>query len=163
MTPHLSICPLQSGEEHLASQLIASVFDEFVGPDYTPEGVAHFREYIAAHSFHQRMQTDNHFQLSAWLDQQIVGVIEIRDWSHISLLFVTPELHRQGIAHQLLKHALAHCESQGKLPESMTVKASPYAFSAGIYGRLGFVQSEPQQEQNGITFIPMRKDMRQNL
>lgn len=159
----LNIIMLQPGEESLASQLIASVFDRYIAPDYSLEGVGHFREYINAESFRQRMQTDNHFQLTAWCDQRMVGLIEIRDWNHISLLFVDNDFHRLGIARQLLDQAAAYCGSQDRSPLSITVKASPYAFSAGIYGRLGFVQSEPQQEQNGITFIPMRKDMQQSL
>lgn len=153
------IQPLRPGEEHQASRLVHSVFTEYIAGDYTPEGIIHFLSYISPASFQRRMQTDNFFQLAAWLDRQLVGIIEIRDWSHICLLFVDQNCHGQGLARQLLDQALQHCQAAGKLPRLVTVKASPYAFSAGIYGRLGFVQTEDEQEQNGISFIPMAKHL----
>jgi len=83
---------------------------------------------------------------------RLAGVLSMRDVSHIKLLFVREDFHRQGVARALLQAALD--ELAPLSPPEITVNASPYALPA--YRRLGFVETGPQQAKDGLRFTPMR-------
>jgi predicted GNAT family N-acyltransferase len=86
-----------------------------------------------------------------------VGAIEVRDYNHISLLFVHMAHQRQGIARELLRRALAICCRYRPSLRQVDVNSSPNAVVA--YARLGFRQRGPEQIKNGIRFVPMVLDL----
>ena len=94
----------------------------------------------------------NHFALVAVENRVITGLIEVRSYSHISLLFVKKEYHRKGIAGELLKSALEKCRQEKSYLRFLGVNSSPYAVH--IYEKLGFVKTGPEQTINGIRFTP---------
>lgn len=134
------------------SGLVARVFDQFVAPDYAPEGVREFHRYIQPSAFEMRAQKD-HFSLVALAQDRIVGMIEMRGYDHISLLFVDSAYQRRGIARELLRLALEVCQANAPGLAVITVNASPYALP--VYEKLGFFQAGERQVKNGIGFIPM--------
>lgn len=143
---------MQSGEETRVSDLVFRVFDEFVAPDFPPEGVEEFLRYIQPDVLRQRSAT-NHFALLAELGDEVVGVIELRDCEHISLYFVDRAHMGRGIGNELWRRALAICRRERPDLAEISVNSSLYAVP--IYERLGFRQTKPEQMVNGIRFVPM--------
>jgi len=134
------------------SELVARVFNEFVAPEYSAEGVQEFHRYIQPSAFRSRSQT-NHFSLITLAHNMVVGVIEVRGHHHVSLLFVAPEFQRQGIAKELLHRALQICRAKEPRLSEISVNSSSYAVP--IYEKLGFRGIAERQLRNGIGFIPM--------
>lgn len=133
------------------SKLILSSFREFVAYEYSEEGINEFTKYVMPEAINNRAK-NNHFLIIAEIDKQIIGVIEIRDWDHISLLFVDKTKHGQGIAKTLWDRALEKC-SEHNSGQKFTVNSSKFALP--IYEKFGFVQCGEYQIRNGIGFIPM--------
>lgn len=94
------------GQEKLVSELVWEVFQKYEAPDYPEEGVKTFRAFIEPDNI-KDMICNNGFQIYCCFDnKKLVGVMAFRDKSHISLLFVHEDYHRQGIAKTLLNNAL---------------------------------------------------------
>ncbi len=144
--------PMNANEVDDASRFVSRVFSEFIAPEYSREGIQEFHRYIEPAAFLARLQA-NHFTLISTERDQMVGLIEVRDHDHISLLFVAPEFHRRGIAKELWQRALHICLAARPDLTEVSVSASSYAVP--VYERLGFRQSGDKQIVNGIAFIPM--------
>ncbi|WP_371372763.1 GNAT family N-acetyltransferase [Sporomusa aerivorans] len=140
-----------------AQTLIKSVFDKYIAPGYSPEGIRHFYEFITLEAIISRLITKS-FMLAARTENEIIGVAEIRDYSHISLLFTAEAYHGNGVARTLIRTAIDKCLQKNKELKSITVKASPYAVP--IYEKLGFSCSEPEQVLNGLRFTPMIRTLK---
>lgn len=134
------------------SELIARVYNELVASEHSPEGVQEFYRYIQPIEFLAR-QDNNHFTLISVAKNNIVGVIEIRDYNHISLLFVALDYQRREIAKQLFRKAVQICQSNEPRLFRIRVNASLYAVP--IYEKLGFRGIGEKQVINGICFVPM--------
>jgi predicted GNAT family N-acyltransferase len=145
---------LKETEIKEVSVLIEKLFKEFIDPDYGQVGKDTFLEYVSVGQIRERFQKENHIFLTAKDKDKIVGIIELRDFNHISLLFVDQVYHRQGIASMLLKKAVKLCLKVKPKLEEVEVNSSPYA--EHIYEKLGFVKTEDKQEQDGIIYIPMQ-------
>jgi GNAT superfamily N-acetyltransferase len=143
---------MRPGEETEINGLVVPVFSEFIGCHYPPEGVREFLRYAAPASFRERFLS-NHFTLVATKDDRIVGMIEVRDDSHVCLFFVDKRLHGQGIGRGLLERALLMCRENRPGLEFVDVNSSPN--SVGVYERLGFSQVQPEKTIHGITFVQM--------
>jgi GNAT superfamily N-acetyltransferase len=141
---------MQPGEETAVYDMVAAVFSQFVAPDYSPEGVQEFLKY--AGGLAERSKS-NHFVPLAVAQGQIAGMIEVRNYDHISMLFVGRDYQGQGISRALLDRALERCRREKPELSAVTVNSSPYAIS--IYVRLGFRATGPEQVIHGIRFTPM--------
>jgi len=147
---------MQAGEEGEVSDLIARVFEEFIAPGYTEEGRQEFLRYARAGALLERMQAGN-ATLVACAGSQIVGVLQARDGSHISMLFVEKAFQGRGISRALLSRAIALARKANPDVAQMTLNSSPYALP--IYEKLGFRATTAEQIQNGIRFTPMALDL----
>ena len=85
-------------------------------------------------------------------DNEIFGMIEIRDHNHISMLFVSKKFHRKGVGTELMRISLEICRQEDKDLKALSVSSSPYAVP--IYEKMGFQQTESEQIKNGIRFVP---------
>jgi len=151
----MKLLPYELGQEKMISELIWSVFEKYEAPDYPEKGIATFQAFIAADHL-QELVCNSDFRIyCCFEDQQLLGVVAWRHPSHISLLFVREDHHRQGIAKALLNKVLSEILATGKKITEITVNSSPYAVD--IYKRMGFVATAELQEQDGILFIPMAK------
>ncbi|PKM94193.1 MAG: histone acetyltransferase [Firmicutes bacterium HGW-Firmicutes-1] len=150
MNELIEIHPMQVEDAISVQKLIKVVFDCFVGPDYSVEGVQTFYGFIHPDNIIDRFLNKQHKIFIAKDKDEIVGVIETRDTSHICLLFVHKQYQRKGIAKRLFNKAFLDSTLE------LTVNASPYAVT--IYEKLGFTKIAGELIKNGITYIPMIKE-----
>lgn len=143
---------MQAGEEGAVCDLVIRVFDEFIAPEYSPEGVQEFLSYIKPNLLWNRSRA-NHFVLVAVAQGEVVGVIEVRDYDHISLFFVDKEFQQRGIGKELMGRSLGICRNRKSDVSQISVHSSLYAVP--VYEKLGFLPSGPRQITNGMIFVPM--------
>lgn len=84
---------------------------------------------------------------------RLLGVVAVVGHRHIYHWFVAVGQQGRGIGKKLWAVARERAEAAGNL-EGFTVNASLGAVP--VYRRLGFVETAPRQEKNGVTFLPMR-------
>ncbi len=155
MDEKIRIRDLEDGEITKAHDLVASVFDEFVAPLFSTEGVNQFKSFIEPSNLADRLREDS-FILVAEVGSEMIGVVAMRDWSHIFLLFVDGKHQGKGIAKRLVQAALQRCEDEGRRPDKVTVNSSPNA--VGAYERMGFVQTAEEELRHGVRAVPMAMD-----
>lgn len=146
----VKILPADPGRAEQLSAFIQTVFDTYVGCDYSEKGNAVFSDFIGPESIRKRLK-DGNLVLTAELGERTVGMIEVRDEFHICLFFVDGAYQGKGIGRRLFEAALAQLEGTAAY---MEVNASP--FSVPIYAALGFRKTAGLQEADGIKFVPMR-------
>lgn len=137
----------------IVCRLIIDSFNLFIGEGYSDEGKEEFYRFVNPLSVEERMKEDNQM-IVAQVKEDIVGVIDRRSISHISLFFVDENYLRHGIGKKLLNRAIESIRNTDSEVEYITVNSSPYALE--IYRRLGFETTSDEQVVNGIRFIPMR-------
>ena len=143
---------MRPGEENPVIDLVSRVFAQFVAPLYSDEGVAEFMKYADPSIMAERTK-GNHFVQVAESHDEIIGIIEIREHSHIALFFVGPEHQRKGIGRELLNKAVQECIASNPELTEITVNSSPNAVSA--YRTLGFIERDEEKTANGIRFVKM--------
>lgn len=148
----------REGDEEAVSRLIEGLFQEFIAPQYTAEGIEEFAKHMAPQAILKRYREGTSFAFLALEEQEVLGFIEVRDYNHIMLFFVREDHHRRGIARRLFALALDECLANNPELRSLTVNSSPYAVP--IYERLGFTQTHPEQLKNGIRHTPMSYEVR---
>ena len=130
-----------------AISLVWNVFLKYEVPDYTQEGIDEFYK-----SIHDKEYLNMLTIYAAYQEDKMVGVIATRSaGTHIALFFVEENHHRQGIGKKLFEVVSKQNES-----EFITVNASPYAVP--VYHKLGFHDTDTQQEVNGLKFVPMQME-----
>jgi GNAT superfamily N-acetyltransferase len=148
---------MQSGEENAVNDLILRVFNAFVAPNYSAQGIQEFYAYVQPQALAWRAR-ENHFILVAIVQDQQAGMVEVRYHEHISLLFVDKAFQQQGVARALLNKTLEICRKHRLRLGKLSVNASPYALP--IYEKFGFRPAEPEGEIHGIRFIPMELELK---
>jgi len=134
------------------SNFVTGVFNGLIALEFSSEGVQEFHRYVEPTAFRARSQT-NHFSLIALAQTKIVGVIEMRDYNHVSLLFVAQDYQRKGIAKELLNQAIQICQEYE--PQTSEISINSSSFAVPIYEKLGFYRVGERQVRNGIGFTPM--------
>jgi GNAT superfamily N-acetyltransferase len=147
----IAIRPFQPDDARAASALIRRVFDEMVAPDFGPEGVAQMHAFIDPEALAGRATVLT--TLVALDGPQIVGVIQMRDVAHVSLLFVHPLHMGQGIATALMNRVERICRAEGGA--FMTVHSSLNA--QGFYQRLRYQALGEPERLHGFVYAPMLK------
>ena len=137
-------------------ELVKRVFDEFEAPYYTKEGVENFYKFANYDNIKQQLNKGIIIFIVRH-NEKIIGMIGIRDYSHIVLLFVDKNYHRKGIATRLLEKAKSCCRQNNKDIEFITVNSSPYGIN--FYHATGFEDTDVEIEVDGIRFTPMKLDM----
>ena len=149
----VSIRRMEPGEEDQICQLVLQVFNDFVAQLYEHEGVEEFTRYVEAKLMAKRVQS-NHFILIAEANEKLIGTVEMKNFNHISLLFVSREKQHQGVGRQLVKEALRIARLHNPELSEVDVHSSPNAVDA--YKKFGFHTAGPETLENGISFIPMK-------
>lgn len=135
-----------------AMALAWKTFLRFEADVYSPEGVKNFENFITDSTLY-RMFCTGTYQLFVALNQnKIVGMITLRDSTHISLLFVDEAYHRQGIGRSLIKYLTDYLLTEVGASR-VTVNASPYG--APFYHKMGFRDVRPEEVKDGIIYTPM--------
>jgi GNAT superfamily N-acetyltransferase len=140
---------------HEVFLLIHEVFLEYIAPRYSPEGREEFMSFIDPQKTLGRQI--NHHILEAFDTDagSIVGIIEVRNDDHISLLFIRSSYQRHGIGRLLFHEAVRSIPMQ----DTITANAAPDAVP--FYNMLGFQEAGPLQEKQGLLFVPMRRGSHQ--
>lgn len=137
-----------------AISLAWSTFMKFEAEDYTRRGVESFREFITDPVL-RRMFVMGAYQMFVALENgKIVGMISLRNETHISLLFVDAAHHKQGIGRALISYLCNYVDKEEGY-HSVTVNAAPYAI--GFYHKLGFQDTGKEETNDGIRFTPMKR------
>ncbi len=145
------------GDEAAAAQVAVAGFEQSIRQHYSAEGVAAFLAYIFPASIAERQQ--NGCQMAvAELDGDIVGVVELRDFEHVSMLFVLPEFQCCGIARRLLARMVSLQKKVRPEVKQLTVFAAPGAVEA--YRHLGFLPDGAERAEAGIRFFPMKMELK---
>lgn len=144
---------IDSEEWDEAMELVYRTFLEFDAVSFTREGIDQFREFIADNSL-KRMFLAGCFQvIGAYDHMKLVGVIALRDNSHISLLFVDKNYQHHGIGRKLVMQ-LADFAYLKLHQHLLTVNAAPYAID--FYHRIGFKDTSLEIAEHGIKYTPMK-------
>jgi len=146
---------MQTGEEAAVCTLVQAVFDRLVAPQFSQQGVDEFRKYVRPEALVERAR-EGHEVILALEGDVLLGMIEIREPKHISLLFVDEAHQGQGIGRELVSRALQHCDELNAGIASITVHASPN--SVGFYRKVGFLHEGSERIENGIRYFPMRSE-----
>lgn len=137
-----------------AMGLAWKTFLEFEAGEYAPEGVRSFEDFITDASLKQMFLIGAYQMIIAYYEGRMVGMITLRNETHISLLFVDRDYHRRGIGRALMDSMADYvCHELGK--DHLTVNASPYGRE--FYHRIGFTDLGPETCRDGIIYTPMEK------
>ena len=146
---------MEHGEVKIASEAALKAFAAMDGKGFTTEGKAVFANYASPNAIASR-QNFGHKVTLAVIDSKIAGMIEIRNGSHISMLFVLPEHINNGIGTKLLSHSIAQINKNNlktKAVKQVTVHAADE--SVAFYLKRNFRESAARQERDGISFTTM--------
>ena len=134
-----------AAETTAAIQLIWETFLQFEAPDYSPEGVQAFRDFIENAAIVSSLEF-----FGAYENGILKGVIATNEnRKHICCFFVKAAYHRQGIGRKLWEYVLHNSKHT-----AYTVHSSPYAVP--VYHKLGFVDMDREQLADGMRFTPMK-------
>ena len=142
---------IQPDEVAAAAALAREAFDQAVAPTYQPEGVSEFYRYASTDALAERNAT-GHVTLVADQSGKLIGMLQLRERKHVSMLFVRPSHQRNGIGRGLLEAAITLI---GDADCGLTVNSSPNAVPA--YGRMGFHVTDSEQCVRGIRSVPMHR------
>ena len=135
-----------------AMTLAWKTFMKFEADIYTDEGIQNFEDFITDTTLH-RMFLMGVYQMFVALDRkQIVGMLTLRNNSHISLLFVDEKYHRRGLGRAFIEYLREYLLSEAGISK-VTVNAAPYGVA--FYHKLGFQDLRPEEERDGIRYTPM--------
>jgi GNAT superfamily N-acetyltransferase len=134
-----------------AFSLVEKVFNQFVAPDYSTEGVETFFRLVNV-AYIESLVSRNGFVYGAFSGENLVGVLAVRDRNYISLFFIDSDFQRLGIGRKLFEAALKKISYNGEL--AINVHSSPFAVS--IYDAFGFQKIDDEQNESGIRYVPMQ-------
>lgn len=147
------IRPALLQEWEVAMLLAWKTFVKYDAVDYTKEGVQNFADFISDEKLHQLFLDGKYEMFVAISNNTIIGLITLRDKSHISLLFVKEQYHRNGIGRGLVMKVRQHVLKKYGIPY-ITVNSAPYGID--FYHSIGFIDVGEKRVRRGITVAPMR-------
>ncbi len=135
-----------------AMALAWKTFLRFEADVYSPEGVKNFENFITDSTLYRMFVMGAYQMFVAVEHSRLVGMITLRDTTHISLLFVDEAYHRQGIGRRLIGYLADYLRTEVGA-ERVTVNSSPYG--VGFYHKMGFRDIRPEETKDGIIYTPM--------
>ncbi len=127
---------------------------KFEAGEYSTEGTNSFFAFITNSNLYKLFLTGKYIVKVAEQDEQLVGMISMRNGNHLSLLFVEKSYHKQGIGRKLIDEMCLHLKKEN-IYDALTVNAAPSAVS--FYQKLDFEQVSELKETDGIVYLPMKK------
>jgi GNAT superfamily N-acetyltransferase len=144
---------MQNGEEYQVSSLVRDIFSEIIAALYSGRGNQEFLKYIAPEVIHARTGKDHVVYVAEdKMLKKIVGILEIENSQHITLMFVDKAYQHKGIGRLLMERA--RMSGMENSVHEITVDSSPNA--VGAYESFGFMILDAEKEKNGIRYVPMK-------
>lgn len=134
------------------SDLTTRLLHTFLKPDLTEEGENILLETLTPEAVRERIESGHYSTYLALEGKRVVGIISMKEVTHLYHLFVSESHHGLGIGKMLWETALRECQSDSQVKE-ITVNASGYA--VGFYQKIGFRSTGPAECKNGIRSTPM--------
>ncbi|WP_229427491.1 GNAT family N-acetyltransferase [Pseudoduganella albidiflava] len=128
LLPYLTVHPQGLGAEKFVANVGIDAQRRYLGQDI-------FRYHVALQGEH------------------LLGVVAVRDNTHLFHLFIREAHHGKGLGRRLWEVARDDAMARGN-PGRFTVNSARRA--TGLYLRLGFVQAGGPVEHDGIVDVPMR-------
>ena len=151
------ICLAETSDEiKRAFHLAEDVFMEFEAPTFVQRGVDSFLDFLWGKRVREMIK-DGDFKVwvcyaqSASAENELAGMLALRECCHISLAFVRGDFHRQGIGRMLYAEAKKYALMSGT--KVITVNASDYGIP--FYKAMGFYETDMQLVSDGIIYTPM--------
>jgi GNAT superfamily N-acetyltransferase len=153
MKEEIIIEEIKTEEIEFAINMVKTVFNEFVGKDYSEEGNKEFLDFLLSDKMKERLKNNLNKTFIAKYDSEIIGLLEIKNNDHISLFFIKKEFHGKGIGRILFEYYLRILKQNNYDIKIVSVNSS--IFAENIYSKLGFRKINEIQEKNGIKYLPM--------
>ena len=132
-------------------KLICTLAEKFITREFSSKAREHFLSSNDGKSVEQNMRSG--FSYFVAIDsKRLMGVVGMKDNSHLYHLFVAEQYQGMGLARRLWEKAMNECKRKGH-HGIFTVNSSNNAI--GVYEKLGFVQAGPMIEKDGVFFNPM--------
>jgi GNAT superfamily N-acetyltransferase len=131
------------------SGLILPLAEKFIAREYSAIGARNLLDSMTFEQIARRIAEGYRYHVAEETGAMI-GVIGIRDQSHVFHLFVAEDCHSKGIGRRLWETAR---EATRAGTERFTVNSSRFAIP--FYRRLGFVENGPPQTLNEVLCFPM--------
>lgn len=141
-----NIRQLSDQEYNQAARLSLDVFIKCGTDDFDMDGLETFKKFINSKELMNELTI-----FGAFDNNELIGVIGTKhNGTHISLFFIHPAYHRQGIGRKLFDYAYSN-----QTIKQITVNSSSYAVK--FYESLGFSKTAEEQESNGLRYTSMAK------
>ncbi|MCJ8342863.1 MAG: GNAT family N-acetyltransferase [Cetobacterium sp.] len=147
----MNVTTLNENDLSLGLDLIKKSFIKFESPNLSQEGINEFQKFISETSIKQKLQTKELELFCYQSNSEIIGILGLKNNSHISLLFIKESFTKQGIGTKLVKFAKYNCQ-KNKI-KTLTVNSSVYGKK--FYENLGFKSQDNEKCFNGLKFTPM--------
>lgn len=153
---------IRRAESADASRISALILD--LAPYFTlhpdGQGAEVFLESVNTKGVQGFLQSTQFDYFIATYQDQLAGVVALRDNSHLYHLFVAPEFHGRGFGRQLWEFIadFAQHKSSAHPVTAITVNSSIHALA--IYQHFGFEPTSERQEMHGLAFVPMALQLR---
>lgn len=151
----MKIRPAVIDDAPAISALVSALAREFIVTEFTKEAADRLLGEIDAASIRKYIASGCRYHV-AEEGGEIIGVIAVKENSHLSQLFVSKDFQRRGIARALWEVAKAASLADGN-PGRFTVNSSLAA--VGVYEKLGFVKQSGPVSKSGILYVPMNLDV----
>lgn len=150
---------IKENEVEEALNLAMEVFMQFEAPDYKPQGVETFRNFVQREEYIEKCRQGICPIYAAFDGGKIIGIMGMRaNRTHINLVFTKKEYHRQGVATSIFRYLLQDLIRENPELREITLNSSPYG--RPFYLHIGFEPLSEEQEQDGIRFTPMKYTVR---
>jgi len=139
------------GDADAVSALIRSVAHFFtLHPD--GEGAEDFLKTLEPDAIRRCITSPRFAYHVGHIGGELVGVVAVRDTTHLYHLFVAQTFQGRGFARALWRKAREVAVVAGNM-HGFTVNSTPFAVP--VYERFGFEATGPRREMHGIAFVPM--------
>ena len=136
-----------------ALTLCRRVFDTFQKNSYGLVGTLEFYRYTDYNRIKNRIIYSNFVIFGFYLSDELIGIIAIRNYKHISLLFVDEDYQHIGVGRILVDYAKKYCR---KFHMGYYISVNSSICAIEFYKKLGFfMKYNIIREKNGIKYIVM--------
>lgn len=139
-----------------AMALAWRTFMRFEANDYSTEGIKSFQDFITDTTLYRMFVMGAYQLFCAFEGKKLIGLISLRNETHISLLFVDASYHKKGVGRALIDYVARYVLLEEGFYK-LTVNAAPYA--VGFYHKLGFYDIGQEMTNDGIRYTPMEKKL----